>query len=120
MSVAYLACPYSDPDPRVKELRHMLATQVAFELMQKGQVVYSPLTHNIPISRLGVYGWVNWKDFDLTMLAKCDRLIVIKIPGWDESKGVLEEIAYAKERGIPIEWLEMSEEKLSQLAIKPS
>lgn len=83
MSVAYLSCPYSDPDPFVKGIRHTIATRVAFELMSQGIMVYSPLTHNLPIDQLGIHGtWATWKDFDHTMLSRCDRLIVLKLPGW--------------------------------------
>lgn len=37
------------------------------------------------------------------MLARCDDLIVLKIPGWELSKGVADEIVWAKELNISIE-----------------
>lgn len=115
MNIAYLACPYSHPDKNVKEMRHRIVNQVAFTLMRQGTYVYSPLTHNLPIDRLGINGnWMYWKNFDHAMLARCDRIIVIKLPGWDESKGVAAELAYAKELGMSIEWIEPTEEMLQQ------
>lgn len=112
MSVAYLACPYSDPDPKVKEMRLEIVTRVAFKLMRTGILVYSPLTHNVPIDRLGINGdWIFWKKFDHTMLSRCDRLIVLKLPGWNNSKGVTAEISLAKEMGLPIEWMDIPDDK---------
>ncbi len=110
MTVAYLACPYSDPDPKVKAMRHAIANQIAAEMLAQGIFVFSPLTYSIPISQLGSHqGWVSWRNFDLEMLSRCDRLIVLKVSGWDLSTGVAEEIARAKEMEIPIEWMEVPE-----------
>lgn len=107
MNIAYLACPYSHHDPRMKAWRHQVANQVAFDLIKQGIFVYSPLTHNIPLNQMGIHGnWQTWKAFDHAMLSRCDRLIVIKIDGWEESIGVTEEIAFAKENNIPVEWME--------------
>jgi dCTP diphosphatase len=55
------------------------------------------------------------------MLSKCDRVIVLKLPGWENSKGVAAEIARAEELGLPIEWMEMDEVKYQNaLAIASS
>lgn len=111
MNIAYLACPYSHPDPKIKQLRHAAVTRVAYNLMSKGILVYSPLTHNIPIDQLGIHGnWLTWKDFDHEMLSRCNRLIVLKLPGWEESKGLAAEIAHANKIGIPVEWMEAPED----------
>jgi hypothetical protein len=110
MTVVYLACPYSDPDPNIKQQRHQVANQVAAELLSQGIFVFSPLTYSVPLSQAGCHkGWVNWKDFDFEMISRCDRLLVLKLPGWELSRGVAEEIAHAKELGIPIEWMEAPE-----------
>ncbi len=123
MCVAYLSCPYFDPNPLVKEKRHTIVTRVAFELMSQGIMVYSPLTHNLPIDHLGIHGtWATWKEFDHTMLSRCDRLIVLKLPGWENSKGVAAEIARAKELELPVEWREIHEDKykcVSNIASSP-
>lgn len=117
MCVAYLSCPYFDPNPSIKEIRHIIVTRVAFELMSQGIMVYSPLTHNLPIDQLGIHGtWVTWKDFDHTMLSRCDRMIVLKLPGWENSKGVEAEIIRAKELELPIEWMEIDEEKYKRFS----
>jgi hypothetical protein len=107
MTLAYLACPYSDPDPQVKMKRHALANRVAYELLSQGVLVFSPLTYSVPLQQLGSHrGWVSWKKFDLEIISRCDRMIVLKLPGWESSKGVMEEITYAQEIGLPVEWME--------------
>jgi hypothetical protein len=54
MNIAYLACPYAHPDPKVKKERHAIVNRVAFNLMRQGIMVYSPLTHNLPLDQLGI------------------------------------------------------------------
>ncbi len=105
--IAYLGCPYADPDPNIRKFRLQAVTHMAFELRQQGRYVYSPLTHNIPIDQLGVLGdFISWLEFDHNMLSRCDTLLVLKLPGWQNSKGLAAEIAFAKRNNIPIEEIE--------------
>lgn len=116
MQIAYLASPYSHWDPRIKDLRHRIVNHVASELMKEGIGVYSPLTHNLPLAELGIKcSWDVWRDYDKEMLSRCDRVIVLKIPGWEVSTGVSDEIAYAKELGYDIEYIDPPQDKLKQL-----
>lgn len=118
MIIVYLACPYSDPDPEIKKQRHQIANKVASELLSQGMLVFSPLTYSIPLSEISSRkGWINWKDFDLAMLSRCDRLLVLKLPGWESSRGVAEEMAHAKELGIPIDWMDAPVSALEENSI---
>lgn len=109
--LAYLACPYSHPDKEIMEARYHLANRMAYAFHQRGRMVYSPLTHNITLTKLnhGKASWQEWKEFDLTMLSRCNELIVLIIPGWQESKGVACEIAHAKKLDLPIEMINPKE-----------
>lgn len=105
--VAYLACPYTHKDPRVQQKRFRLVSLTSRALLQQGIHVYSPITHNVPINNLGFNGdWLKWSAFDHEMLSRCDKLIVLKLDGWEESKGVQAEIKKAQELNLPIEWME--------------
>ncbi len=108
MNLAYLACPYKHHDPKVMSERHAHVNQVLYHLMKKGIHAFSPLTHNIPVIQLGLnYSWEDyWQDFDLGMLSRSSKLYVLKLPGWETSRGVTAEIAKAKELNLPIEYLE--------------
>jgi hypothetical protein len=67
--------------------------------------VFSPLTHNellIDIIQDAVPG-EHWMQFDLAILAVCKHLYVLKMEGWELSKGVAREIFFAKERGIAVQ-----------------
>ena len=49
--------------------------------------------------------WKNWCLFDLAMLRGCVKLLVLALPGWRESQGVIMETAAAKALDIPVEVL---------------
>lgn len=106
-TIAYLGAPYSHPNPEVQLARLEATTKMALQLFKQGRFVYSPLTHNIAIVRFGLKGdFSTWGEFDLTMLARCDELLVYTLPGWKESKGLAAEIAFAKANNISISYLE--------------
>jgi NTP pyrophosphatase (non-canonical NTP hydrolase) len=109
--VAYLATPYSHAQWEVKEQRFHLTTLTAYYLFNQGKLVYSPITHNVPIDNLGILGdWKVWSDFDHSMLSRCDQLLILKLEGWKESKGIAAERAYAQAHGIPIEEMDIPQE----------
>jgi hypothetical protein len=71
-------------------------------------VVISPITyghtlleyHEMPSN------WDFWKKFCLSFLERCDEMIVYQMPGWENSRGVKEEIEFAKSKGIKITYQE--------------
>lgn len=111
--LSYLASPFSNPDPLIQEVNRRLVCLKAAQLIEQGIHVVSPIAHNVAVLRekrsLGT-GWDKWKAHDETLLRKCDKLIVLRIPGWDTSVGVTEEIRLATELGMPIEYIDMESE----------
>ncbi len=115
----YLACPFRHADPKVQRKRCAAAHYVAAQLSQKNYHVFSPLTHNeILIDLVPDLPGEHWMQFDLTILAICKRLFVLKLDGWEASKGVQREIVFARSRGMPIEEIGPPEEKLFLSLIK--
>lgn len=111
-SIAYLACPYQHEDSSIKALRLDIVTEVAALLHSKGLYVFSPLTHNHPLIQKGItQTWDTWRLFDLGILERCDKLLVLSLPGWDISRGVQAEIDHAKDLKMPIEILKYSMDK---------
>lgn len=101
--LAYLSCPYNHADVEIRKRRLFFANLATFQLMEQGTYVYSPLTHNIPLNQMGLYGnWDLWRDYDLMMVSKCDKLILLKLEGWEASQGVKAELEHAQKLGIPI------------------
>lgn len=104
----YLATPYIDPDPAVMEDRFHRACIVAGRFMSQGIVVFCPIayTHPIAVRCELPRHWRYWELFDYDFLAASEKLIVVMMPGWEQSRGIAGEIAIAKELGIPIEYIE--------------
>ena len=111
--LAYLAIPYSHPDPLIREERFRAVNRVAARLMAGGMHVFSPISHTHPIAVEGDLprGWEYWEAYDRVMLKACQKLIVLKLDGWDKSVGVAGEIAIAQELGIEVEYLENTQDQ---------
>lgn len=108
--IVYLASPYSSGHSIVREIRVAKARLACSNLIKKGLLVYSPISHNHEIADyFGVgRGWQFWSEHDLAMLRACSRLVVLCINGWRESTGVTAEIKAAQEMSMPIEYLSES------------
>ncbi len=102
----YLASPYSDPDPEIREERFREAAAAAGLMMQAGLHPFSPISHTHPIALECDLpkGWDFWEQFDRTYLTRCSALWVLTIEGWRESKGVQAEIGIAAELGLPVRY----------------
>lgn len=103
----YLACPYSHESKLKRIERFNQVSYFAGELMKQGEVVISPITHSHTIAELQDMpkDFEFWKHQDLTILSKCDKLVVLMLPGWSESKGVNAEMKYANENNIQIDMI---------------
>lgn len=102
--LAYMASPYSDPDPEVRLKRFHEACKAASELMQLGYLVFSPIchSHSIAVGWGLPLGFDYWEALDRRMIAACDEVVVLTIPGWQESKGIAAELKIAAELGKPV------------------
>lgn len=104
----YLASPYSDPDPAVMEQRFDAVCRKAGELMQQGHVIYSPIVHCHSIAvRVDLpREWTFWERFDREMLRNAQEMWILKLPGWEISRGVNAERTIAQQLGIPVKEIE--------------
>jgi len=92
--IYYLASPFSDPDPKVREQRYLQTIEAVEILRQKGVYVYSPIIHWYEVSkRYNLdYDFETWRELNHEIIDKLDGIIVLCINGWKESKGVYDEI----------------------------
>ncbi len=98
----YLASPYSDPDPLVRKARYEAACDRAARLLGEGRLVYSPVVHSHALAERGLPGdWTFWAEHNRAMLERSSSLIVLTLPGWEDSEGVQAEIALARSLGLP-------------------
>jgi Domain of unknown function (DUF1937) len=107
----YLATPYNHAEPSVREERFQAACKIAAQLMKNGTLLFCPIAHTHPIALAGDLpkGWDYWQEYDRKMLAACDELWIVQMPGWGESVGIAGEIEIANESGKPVHYLPFPE-----------
>lgn len=103
----YLASPYTHPDPWVMEERYLRAMRVLTQLLAAGKWTYSPIVHCHELAKIGALpkDAKFWEAYDFAMIAKCDKLLILRIDGWETSRGVAGEKAEAERLGIPVEYI---------------
>jgi nucleoside 2-deoxyribosyltransferase len=111
----YLASPYSNPNPPVRQARFDAACLAVSRLIHAGQVVFSPIVHGHPLVRFGLpTDWAFWQRFDREYLERCDEMLVLKIDGWRESEGVQAEMTLASALGKRVGYLDLESTELNR------
>ncbi len=96
----YLASPYSDPDPSVQAMRFEQVCRVVAAYAKEGELFYSPIAHSHHVAKYGLPGnWEFWKEHDQYMIRACKSFCVLRLAGWEDSKGVTAELRFAKAIG---------------------
>jgi len=108
MKLTYLASPYSSHCPEIRWERYFAAVEVSAGLMRQGMLIYCPIahTHDMAVRHGLPTDWAFWERHCRAFLASSERLIVLKLDGWEDSVGVAAEIRIAEEMGIPVSFLE--------------
>lgn len=103
----YLASPYSDPDPLVREQRYLAAATALHTLLDNRIWTYSPIVHCHELAKL--WGMPTdaefWKEYDAAMIAGSNGIFVLRLEGWAKSVGVTGEIKLASELNKSITYL---------------
>jgi len=112
-SLIYLASPYSplpgDADPdELRSDRFEAVNEYCARMHKAGLIYYSPITSSHMIAKTGLVPdtFEAWLPFDLQILSRCDRLWVLRLMGWGDSRGVRAEIEHAEKLGIPITYVD--------------
>lgn len=86
----YLACPYTHKDMSIKIQRFEAVNKKAGELMNRGYIVFSPIsmTHPIAVAFNLPSHWDFWEKQDTPFIEWCDEFHVYCLPGWEKSKGI--------------------------------
>lgn len=107
----YLASPYSAPTPEEENTRYWATVDwVAFRLrINPDFVIFSPIVHSHPMTRRHSFpGSIEfWRNHCIRMLTPAKELWVLQLPGWEDSKGVKEEIELAFSMEKPILYWEI-------------
>lgn len=103
----YLAAPYSDPDPAVIQQRMEIYSRVDAHLIRQGWYTMSPLSKHWILQYEQLPGdWAFWQGYGTAMLAKCEAIAVICMPGWAQSVGVQAELDLARQLNLEIIYLD--------------
>ena len=103
----YLASPYTHADPEVRQKRYEKACEAAASLIRKGDVLFCPIAMTHGMVKYGLpYDIEFWKMFDISILRKCWKLVILKLPGWELSAGIAAETEFARKMNIPVEYME--------------
>ncbi len=121
MSYYYVGSPYSRfPGGLDAAFREICLIMGGFVKARKP--AYSPIAHTHPIamaSGIDPFDHAIWLPFDKPMMEGAKGLAVVTMTGWQESKGLREEIAYFRRAGKPIHYIDPDAPCLSDLAPSP-
>lgn len=102
--LAYLATPYTD-FPAGHDAAAAAALRLAGLLTLAGINLICPVIAGHAITRrmcLNPRDRAFWQNMNRPIMSRCDRLIVGKLAGWEESAGVTEEIEYFRAIKFPV------------------
>ena len=117
-SYIYLASPYTalradgTYDDVLMQERYVAVTECFQKLVAAGLIIYCPITmsHHIDCMHRNIHGSrmtpAFWYEFDKPFIQNASQLFVLKLPGWQGSKGVQAEIRIADDMPIPVTFLE--------------
>lgn len=101
----YIASPYTHDDPMIRQRRYEKALEFTAWLAQKYRLWgFSPIghSHHMVINHDLPHTFEFWDDWNRCMIRTSIGIVVLQIKGWEESRGINAEMAYAKEIGKPI------------------
>lgn len=101
----YLISPFWSEDENTREKRRATAIRYADCLIRRGINVFCPLKYSKENLAKTNKQEAYWLDFDVQIMRGADEAYVLKIDGWDKSKGVALEIKEAKRLNIPIRYI---------------
>src|SRR5215471_2051204 len=107
MSYIFVASPYSHPDKDVANDRYHETMRFCAWAFGHGLVVFSPIVH---WHRVAQYHDLpadasTWKSNSKEMIDSAYAVYVLCIDGWQESKGILNEVMMAAAAKMSIKWV---------------
>lgn len=107
--LTYLASPYSHPDGFIRLRRYEVNIHATAWLIRTfGWNVFSPIVHSHPLAVIaGLNGdWDFWRTIDEGFLQVSERIVVLRLPGWQESVGVTAELEISAGLSLPVHYLD--------------
>lgn len=105
----YLAAPYIHDNKKVMNERAETIEKKTAELIKSKQIIlFSPITYTHEMAKKYCFptDYKFWLIMNHAFLDWADELWVFRMPGWNYSQGVNDEISYAEDNGIPIKYID--------------
>lgn len=112
MSTIYLASAYTghlaECSSAREDIRYAEALYAASILISRSRIVFSPIVLGHTMSRfmrensLPRPSYEFWMAWSRELLKMCDVVYVLCTPGWRESRGVAQEIEWARAEDTPV------------------
>jgi hypothetical protein len=105
--VYYLATPFSHQDKLVEYMRYREAVEIGYLLNLQGYTLIEPIS--MAFNKHMFYKLPGnaeyWKNINHNLIDVSYNVIVAKMDGWELSKGIKDEIAYAKATNKEVHYL---------------
>lgn len=106
----YLAAPYSHQNAAIQLSRVEQINIAAMTLVEAGFAVFSPISHSHPIASTRPSTKDDhkmWLEQDDEFMSWADALVILTLPGYEESEGVKYEKEWFALQGLPITYMSM-------------
>lgn len=97
----YLASPYSHDDPAVREERYQRAFDYVATRMAMGEIIFSPIVYGHQFLGAPTH-FEYWADFNDMILLGAGEMRILRLDGWQDSRGIRHEMNLANDNGIRI------------------
>jgi len=106
--VYYIISPFTHKDKEIEKMRYETQGVLHSELILQGYTTIAPIEMCYHLHlRFGLPGGYEfWQKRDRALIKVSDGVVVFKMNGWKESKGVTDEIQYAESLGKEVYYLD--------------
>ena len=96
MSYVYLSSPYTGADAETMQRRYDAACLFTAMHMRAGVLLFSPIVHchELSINYSLPKNFAFWRKWCLGMLSPASELWLLRLDGWEDSKGCREEMDF--------------------------
>jgi hypothetical protein len=107
MSFKYLASPYTSPSREIMQARFEEAERCLAWLLGLRIWCYAPIVHchQLALNHKLPPDHAFWRDYDRAMILSSSGVLVLKSEGWTTSKGVSEEIDFARQHHVFVRYI---------------
>ena len=108
----FLASPYTHNDKAVMTFRYEAALAAVSELINEGNIIFSPIVHSHPIAV--TYNlqrdYSFWQAYTNSFILHwAEAFAILCLPGWEYSVGIIDESILARKIKLPISYIHLGQ-----------